>query len=91
MLSGDLYASAVPQRFAFAMSAKQGFASGGAVTLAVAPQGTKPTQFVPTTLYEAGCRRTAACTWSDTVFDKEGIWDGSRGSRTARSCRSRSR
>ena len=39
VLSGDLYASAVPQRFAFAMSAKQGFASGGAVTLAVAPQG----------------------------------------------------
>ena len=76
VLSGDLYASAVPQRFAFAMSAKQGFASGGAVTLAVAPQGTKPTQFVPTTLYEAGLPQNRGVYVVDTVFDKEGIWDG---------------
>jgi hypothetical protein len=76
VLSGDLYASAVPQRFAFAMSAKQGFASGDTVTLAVAPQGTKATQFVPTTLYEAGLPQHRGVYVVDTVFDKEGIWDG---------------
>jgi hypothetical protein len=76
VLSGDLYASSVPQRFAFAMSAKQGYASQGDLTLAVAPQGTKPTTFVPTTLYEAGLPVNRGVYVVDTVFDKEGIWDG---------------
>ena len=75
VLSGDLYASPTPQRFAFALTAKQGFASQGDLTVAVAPQGTKPTDFVPTTLHEAGLPENRGVYVADVVFDHEGIWD----------------
>ena len=39
VLSSDLYASETPQRFAFALTAKQGYASQGTVAVAVAPSG----------------------------------------------------
>jgi hypothetical protein len=54
VLSGDLYKSTSPQRFAFAMTAKEGYASGMEVRIAVAPPGETPTDFQPTTLHNEG-------------------------------------
>ena len=76
VMSGDLYVSDTPQRFAFAMLAKEGYASQGAATLAVAPDGTKPTEFVETTLHEAGLPERRGVYVAELVFDKEGVWDG---------------
>jgi hypothetical protein len=76
VLSGDLYVSDTPQRFAFAMLAKEGFASQGAANLAVAPDGADPTDFVPTTLYEAGLPERRGVYVAEVVLDKEGVWDG---------------
>ena len=75
-MSGDLYVSDTPQRFAFAMLAKEGYASQGTATFAVAPDGTKPTEFVETTLHEAGLPERRGVYVAELVFDKEGVWDG---------------
>ena len=75
-MSGDLYVSDTPQRFAFTMLAKEGYASQGTATLAVAPDGTPPTDFVETTLHEAGLPERRGVYVADLVFDKEGVWDG---------------
>src|SRR5258708_1197210 len=53
IVSIDLYASPKPQRFAFALLAKEGYASGKPASIALAPRGTTPTKFasaVPQTL-----------------------------------------
>jgi hypothetical protein len=76
VLSGDLYVSDAPQRFAFAMLAKEGFASQGPATLAVAPEGTTPTEFVETTLHEAGLPERRGVYVADLTLDRAGIWDG---------------
>jgi hypothetical protein len=76
VLSGDLYVSDAPQRFAFAMLAKEGFASQGSATLAVAPEGTTPTEFVETTLHEAGLPERRGVYVAELTLDRAGIWDG---------------
>ena len=75
-MSSDLYVSSTPQRFAFAMLAKEGFASQGSASVAVAPDGKKPTDFVDTTLHEDGLPERRGVYVADLVFDKEGVWDG---------------
>jgi hypothetical protein len=74
VLSSDLYQSPRPQRFAFALTAKEGFASQGALTVAVAPDRGEPTKFVPTTLHQAGLPQNRGVYVADITFDKEGVW-----------------
>jgi hypothetical protein len=76
VLSSDLYATDTPQRLAFAMVAKEGFASQGAARVAVAPGRTTPTQFVDTTLHEAGLPARRGVYVAELVFDREGVWQG---------------
>jgi hypothetical protein len=76
VMSSDLYVSTTPQRFAFAMLAKEGFASQGSASVAVAPDGTEPTDFVDTTLHEDGLPERRGVYVAELVFDKEGVWDG---------------
>ena len=76
VVSSDLYVSDQPQRFAFVMTAKEGYASQGAATLALAPEGTQPSDFVPTTLHEAGLPARRGVYVAEMTFDREGIWDG---------------
>jgi hypothetical protein len=76
VLSSDLYVSDTPQRFAFAMLAKEGFASQGSATLAVAPEGTTPTEFVETTLHEAGLPERRGVYVVELTLDRAGVWDG---------------
>jgi hypothetical protein len=76
VVSSDLYVSPTPQRFGFVLLAKQGYASQGAAKVALAPNGTKPTHLVDTTLYEAGLPARRGVYVTQATFDKEGIWDG---------------
>jgi hypothetical protein len=76
VVSSDLYVSTTPQRFAFAMLAKEGYASQGNARLAAAPSGTKPSVFVDTTLHEAGLPARRGVYVAEMTLDKEGIWDG---------------
>ena len=80
VLSSDLYASETPQRFAFALTAKQGYASQGTVAVAFAPSVdgqsvVNADQLTPTTLHEAGLPQNRGVYVVETVFDREGIWD----------------
>lgn len=76
VMSSDLYARPEPQRFAFALLSKDGYASGRPATLAVAPRPTTPTTFAPTTLVTQGLPPKRGIYVSDVVFDKPGIWNG---------------
>jgi hypothetical protein len=76
VLSSDLYATDTAQRLAFALVAKQGFASQGAARVAVAPEGTTPTNFVDTTLHEDGLPARRGVYVADVVFDRDGVWQG---------------
>jgi hypothetical protein len=75
VMSSDLYAHPEPQRVAFAMFEEDGaYASGGAVTFAVAPQDATPTDFVPTTLYTEGLPDKRGIYVAEVVLDAEGVW-----------------
>jgi hypothetical protein len=76
VVSSDLYVSPTPQRFGFVLLAKQGYASQGKAKVALAPEGTEPTEFLDTTLYEAGLPARRGVYVTQATFDKEGIWDG---------------
>jgi hypothetical protein len=76
VVSSDLYATDTPQRLGFVLVAKEGFASQGPARVAVAPDGTTPTNFVDTTLHEAGLPARRGVYVADVVFDREGIWQG---------------
>jgi hypothetical protein len=76
VVSSDLYVSPAPQRFAFVMLAKEGYASQGTARLAAAPNGTKPSVFVNTTLHEAGLPARRGVYVAELTLDKEGVWDG---------------
>ena len=64
------------QRFGFALLAKEGYASQGTARVAVAPEGTEPTDFVDTVLHEAGLPARRGIYVTEFVFDREGIWNG---------------
>lgn len=75
VMSSDLYAQPNEQRFAFAMLSKEGYASGGDVSVAVALRPDTPTAFVPTTLHTEGLPDKRGIYVTDVVFDKPGIWN----------------
>jgi hypothetical protein len=76
VVSSDLYATPEPQRFAFAMLAKEGYASLGSARVAVAPEGSEPRDFVDTTLHAEGLPERRGVFVTDLVLDRPGIWDG---------------
>lgn len=75
VMSSDLYARPQPQRLAFAMVSKEGYASGGDTSLALAPDPQVPTQFVPTVLHTEGLPPQRGIYVSDVVLDKAGTWN----------------
>jgi hypothetical protein len=76
VMSGDLYARPQPQRLAFAMRTNAGaFASGAAVTLAVARDPATPTSFQPTVLYTEGLPDKRGIYVSQLVLDEPGVWN----------------
>jgi hypothetical protein len=76
IVSIDLYASPKPQRFAFALDAKEGFASGAPVRVALAPPGSTPTHFVPAVVHGAGLPAHRGVYAIDATLDRPGIWHG---------------
>lgn len=75
VLSSDLHVTDAPQRFAFALLAREGYASGGAARLAVAPPGETPTGFVEATLHTAGLPDKRGVYASDLVLTQPGTWN----------------
>jgi hypothetical protein len=76
VVSSDLYVSEMPQRFGFALLAKEGFASQGPARVAVAPDPETPTEFVDTVLHEEGLPERRGIYVTEFTFDREGIWNG---------------
>jgi len=76
IVSIDLYASPKPQRFAFALTAKEGFASGAPVRVAVAAPGETPDHFVPASARGKGLPEFRGVYTIDATLDRPGIWHG---------------
>jgi hypothetical protein len=76
IVSIDLYSSPKPQRFAFALTAKEGFASGRPVRVAIAPPGEKPTRFVTADARGKGLPEFRGVYSIDATLDTPGIWSG---------------
>ena len=77
IVSMDLYASPHPQRFAFAVLAKQGYASGKPARVAFAANGAgQPTKFVPTAARAKGLPDFRGVYTVMATFETAGIWRG---------------
>lgn len=76
VLSSDLYASDVPQRFLYAGLAKEGYASIGGTRLAVAPPNDAPTDFVSTTLQTEGLPERRGVYRTELLLPVAGVWNG---------------
>jgi hypothetical protein len=76
IVSIDLYASPKPQRFAFALTAKEGFASGKPVQLALGAPGSTPSTFVPAVARSKGLPDFRGVYSVMTTLDRAGIWHG---------------
>ena len=77
IVSMDLYASPHPQRFAFAVLAKEGYASGLPARVAFAATGEgQPTTFVPTAARAKGLPDFRGVYTVMATFDRAGIWRG---------------
>jgi hypothetical protein len=76
IVSMDLYASPEPQRFAFALLAKEGYASGKPARVAIAPPGRSPTTFVPAVARAKGLPDFRGVYTVMAKLDRAGIWRG---------------
>ena len=76
IVSMDLYASPEPQRFGFALLAKEGYASGKPARVAFAPPGGTPSVFVPAVARAKGLPDFRGVYTVTTKFDRAGIWRG---------------
>jgi len=76
IVSIDLYASPKPQRFAFALTAKEGFASGLPVRVAIAPPGATPKHFVPAVARGEGLPEFRGVYSTEATLDTPGLWRG---------------
>lgn len=76
VLSSDLHVSDGPQRFAFALLAREGYASGGAARLAVAPPGATPDDFVDATLHTTGLPDRRGVYVAALRLGEAGTWSG---------------
>lgn len=78
VLSSDLYASADPQRFVFAIARGSKFASFGPAAVAFAPPGTRgetTLTFQPTELHKDGLPKGRGIYVHDAVFPTAGIYN----------------
>lgn len=76
IVSIDLYASPAPQRFAFALTAKEGYASGKPARIAIAPPGSTPTRFVSAVAQGKGLPQHRGVYTVMAQFDRPGNWQG---------------
>ena len=75
VLSSDLYASPMPQRFALAIARGAEYASGPDVEVVFGPPGSKEGTALATRLYASGLPKGRGIYVVDTVFDEPGIWN----------------
>jgi hypothetical protein len=76
IVSIDLYASPKPQRFAFALLAKEGYASGKPASVALAPPGGTPTTFVQGQARAKGLPAFRGVYTVMATLDRPGVWHG---------------
>jgi hypothetical protein len=76
IVSMDLYASTDRQRFAFAVLAKEGYASGQPARVAIAPPGASPASFVPALARAKGLPEFRGVYTLEATFNHAGIWHG---------------
>lgn len=76
IVSMDLYAQPRPQRFAFAVTAKEGYASGQPAHVALAPPGGTPRTFVPAIARAKGLPEFRGVYTTMARLDRPGIWRG---------------
>jgi hypothetical protein len=76
IVSMDLYASPQPQRFAFAVLAKEGYASGKPADVAIAPPGGRARSFVPAIARSKGLPEFRGVYTTIAKLDRPGIWRG---------------
>lgn len=76
VLASDLYATSTPQRFAFAVLAKQGYASGAKARVALAPPGGAPTRFVDATARAEGLPEFRGVYTVEAELPQAGTWNG---------------
>ena len=74
VLATDLYASPVPQRFAFAIARGPKFASGAKAQVAFAPPGASRATVLPTTLYKDGLPKGRGVYVAEATFPQPGVW-----------------
>ncbi len=75
VLSSDLYASPVAQRFALAIARGSEYASGPEVQLALGPPGSTEGTVLETRLYKSGLPKGRGIYVVDAVFDEAGVWN----------------
>lgn len=76
IVSSDLYVSAQPQRLAFVLLAKEGYASGSPVRVAVAPPGETPSEFVDAVARGDGLPRFRGVYTIEPTLATAGTWEG---------------
>jgi hypothetical protein len=76
IVSMDLYARPEPQRFAFAVLAKEGYASGRPARVALAAPGGKPTKLVPAVARAKGLPDFRGVYTVMATLNLPGIWRG---------------
>lgn len=76
VVSSDLFVSDEMQRFAFAVFAKEGYASGKPARVAIAPPGKAPTELVDATPRAEGLPEFRGVYTVERVFDVAGTWAG---------------
>ncbi len=76
IVSMDLYVDPEPQRFAFALLAKQGYASGKPVRVAIAPPGSTPSKYVAATARSQGLPEFRGVYSLQETLDAKGVWRG---------------
>jgi hypothetical protein len=76
IVSIDLYASPRPQRFAFAITAKEGYASGLPAHVALAPPGHTPSRFVTAVAHAQGLPSARGVYTVMATLDRPGFWHG---------------
>jgi hypothetical protein len=76
IVSIDLYTSPKPQRFAFALLAKEGYASGKPARVALAPPGSTPTTFVAAEARAKGLPAFRGVYTVMATLDRPGVWHG---------------
>lgn len=77
VVSMDLFARPQPQRFAFVVLAKEGYASGRPARVAIAAPGAEPTTYVSTVARAKGLPEFRGVYTTMAKLDQPGIWHAS--------------